>query len=58
MRLDRLHVLEKGLELWYWQTRSTKARLPFYFQTFHIRHKTNLKHLLSDADHAVRNSSS
>ncbi|KAG2623476.1 hypothetical protein PVAP13_3KG063000 [Panicum virgatum] len=24
MRLDRLHVLEKGLELWYWQTRSTK----------------------------------
>ncbi|CAL4896550.1 unnamed protein product [Urochloa decumbens] len=24
MRLDRLHALEKGLELWYYQTRSTK----------------------------------
>ncbi|KAG2623477.1 hypothetical protein PVAP13_3KG063000 [Panicum virgatum] len=27
MRLDRLHVLEKGLELWYWQTRSTKMQI-------------------------------
>nr|TKW25182.1 hypothetical protein SEVIR_3G099200v2 [Setaria viridis] len=24
MKLDRLHALEKGLELWYYQTRSTK----------------------------------
>jgi hypothetical protein len=36
MRLDRLHALEKGLELWYYRTRSTKARQlypPSYFQT-------------------------
>ncbi|CAL4896549.1 unnamed protein product [Urochloa decumbens] len=27
MRLDRLHALEKGLELWYYQTRSTKMQI-------------------------------
>ncbi|PUZ63271.1 hypothetical protein GQ55_3G055100 [Panicum hallii var. hallii] len=27
MRLDRLHMLEKGLELWYCQTRSTKMQI-------------------------------
>ncbi|XP_012700445.1 MADS-box transcription factor 33 isoform X2 [Setaria italica] len=37
MKLDRLHALEKGLELWYYQTRSTKARQlisPSIFQTY------------------------
>ncbi|XP_066370724.1 MADS-box transcription factor 33-like isoform X3 [Miscanthus floridulus] len=27
MRLDRLHALEKGLELWYYRTRSTKMKI-------------------------------
>ncbi|CAL4911182.1 unnamed protein product [Urochloa decumbens] len=27
MRLDRLHALEKGLELWYYQTHSTKMQI-------------------------------
>lgn len=27
MKLDRLHALEKGLELWYYQTRSTKMQI-------------------------------
>ncbi|KAF8658037.1 hypothetical protein HU200_059501 [Digitaria exilis] len=27
MRADRLHALEKGLELWYYQTRSTKMQI-------------------------------
>lgn len=59
MRLDRLHALEKGLELWYYQAHSTKARQLsplFISKLIQITQQTNVRHLLSDADHAARNS--
>ncbi|KAG0520478.1 hypothetical protein BDA96_08G077600 [Sorghum bicolor] len=41
MRLDRLHALEKGLELWYYQTRSAKMQI--MQQEIHfLRNKENI----------------
>jgi hypothetical protein len=61
MRLDRLCALEKGLELWYYQTRYTKARQllsPSIFQTYSHQARNQFDAFLSDADHATRNSHS
>lgn len=58
MRLDRLHALEKSLEQWIYQTRSTKARQLFFHIYFliQIRKQNQLKHLSPDADHPAGDS--